>query len=91
MVLLIIVILLMICPILYYVFQYVLLSILAMIGFTAKGIAAGSYATLWEASYRGYIAAGSLFSILQSIAALSIMTISHFLAILAQLPMRAYI
>ncbi|CAG8743089.1 4281_t:CDS:1, partial [Ambispora leptoticha] len=37
--------------------------------FTLEGIAAGSLAAAWQATYHGFVVAGSCFSILQSIAA----------------------
>ncbi|KAH3853562.1 hypothetical protein DPMN_096090 [Dreissena polymorpha] len=44
-------------------------AILSLLGFTAGGIAAGSWAASWMAAFGGAVPAGSLFATLQSMAA----------------------
>jgi len=44
-------------------------AILGLLGFTASGIAAGSWAAYWMASFSGVIPADSLFAYLQSLGA----------------------
>ncbi|XP_052272886.1 interferon alpha-inducible protein 27-like protein 2A isoform X2 [Dreissena polymorpha] len=43
--------------------------VLSLLGFTASGIAAGSWAASWMAGFGGAVPAGSLFATLQSMAA----------------------
>lgn len=42
---------------------------IGLIGFGSMGVAAGSYAAAWQSTMGGYVAAGSLFSGLQSVGA----------------------
>jgi hypothetical protein len=42
-------------------------AVLPLLGFTSGGVAAGSWAATWMASYAGAIPAGGLFALLQSI------------------------
>lgn len=77
--------------ILYFVFIPTFLAILYLIGFTTKGVVAGSLAAIYQATQGGFIVADSIFSMLQSMAALPIKSITLLLRLLVQLPLRAFI
>jgi hypothetical protein len=51
-------------------------AILTMLGFTSSGIAAGSWAATWMASYAGAVPTASIFAFLQSIGATGVSWIS---------------
>lgn len=51
----------------------------------------GSLAAIYQATQGGFIVADSIFSMLQSMAALPIKSITLLLRLLVQLPLRAFI
>ena len=53
------------------------IAVLPALGFTAGGITAGSWASVWMASYLGAVPAGSLLAFLQSIGAAGVSWTSY--------------
>lgn len=53
-------------------------AVLPALGFTSSGIAAGSWAASWMATYAGAVPAGSLFAMLQSAGATGAFSLSSF-------------
>ncbi|KAI6248117.1 hypothetical protein HI914_03148 [Erysiphe necator] len=50
-----------------FLFTFAFYPLLVILGFTSGGVSAGSLAALWQSSMCGFIPAGSLFSLFQSI------------------------